>query len=400
MENIVYRRYRVSVDVETAVHVWSSESYVADIDYTIRNNEFLLLDYTKVVKQLEDKGVSIAEAIASGEKLSSLITRYGVKIEDATRDKLCVPDTIVAKLKNAKEVRINIKTNNIHYIPGSELKGLIRTAILYYMVKNGFVDWKTISDQMDQILWEKKGLLMAGYPVEAILKKQVQYYRRGKPLLYIIDVLMYLAVTDPLELNPKPYVEDIVVIHRTNPSDIVADIFVEALSKGSSYSYEVYFKEHVSSDAISESISKGEINTNLYNNLIDSYKSLYREKTIFDALKTFSKDLINYEKNVLSGIGRRGYSVDEIVNIMEKWLDDVENNRCYYLKIGFGCGHYSKTVYLALPSDLREKLVMAMSKRLGRIWDHYTLRVLGSKYYSNDRIVEPFGWVKISFKEV
>ncbi|OYT33598.1 MAG: type III-A CRISPR-associated RAMP protein Csm5, partial [Candidatus Aenigmarchaeota archaeon ex4484_52] len=46
--------------------------------------------------------------------------------------------------KHKNEIREQIKTKNIPYIPGTSIKGAIRTALLWYYAKNNFNDLKNI----------------------------------------------------------------------------------------------------------------------------------------------------------------------------------------------------------------------------------------------------------------
>ncbi|RLG82768.1 MAG: type III-A CRISPR-associated RAMP protein Csm5 [Thermoprotei archaeon] len=390
---MVVKRYHIDVRVETAVHVWSGENYVKDLDLIVRNGKAYILDYNLLVEKLVAKNIDIAKI--TDEMLRSpqtLLDKYDIRLEDISSYILNVPK----ELNVSRDIKKQITIGNAKAIPGSEIKGLFRTAYLHYYLKykarQDLV--KAIRDSIEMIMENcKVNVKKAGYSIEAVLKGYISTGRKGGERPY--DVFQCIQVTDPIDLNTKCYLENIVVYDRAS-GNVVANQTIEALAKNSRLRYIL---------GIYEKPGTKLIQTTVYNIRDLDSKIDEVHKSLFDALKYFSKDVIQYEIKLLSESKFGEYDVSKQINLMKKWLGEVDKGEAYYLKIGFATGHYAKTIYLALPDDLKRYLINIMSYCVklvshGRIseWDHKTLKLLGSLYV-NKKVV-PFGWIKLRVERV
>lgn len=147
-----------------------------------------------------------------------------------------------------------------------------------------------------------------------------------------------------------------------------------------------------------ENIILDKLDETAINGMLNKYNRILDLDNILDSLKKFSEKLLTYEIGILEGFENKGFDLS-IIDEIKKWLNEVRgSNNVFYLKIGYGAGHYSKTVYLALPDDLKKFLKQFMTRCRRMLWDDVSYRVLGSQYHQG-RII-PFAWVRLEIREV
>lgn len=107
------------------------------VDAVEKDNEIIILDIEKISKAIEDNDKAMEEYLdilrnrnhntQEKYRIDNFLERNKIKIEDVTLKKL----KCGMNFNNFTEINTCIKTKGYAYIPGSSLKGSIRTAVLY-----------------------------------------------------------------------------------------------------------------------------------------------------------------------------------------------------------------------------------------------------------------------------
>jgi len=391
--NIV-KKYRLNLSVVTRALVVSGKDMLLGEDVIVIGNYAYIIDTNKLIKEIieKTKGVHIFSKILErntrdkGGIISTLIRDYNIDIRRVSSREIYVADR---RATNYKIVKSNTVINNRYAIPGTELKGVIRTALLYWLVKeniNGLRD--EISKRIDELGQNLIDPKNAGWKIESLIKYilKIPKQARNREVTHYYDVMKNLQISDPLDINEKTVLDTLVVAKRRDPLNMIKSITpVICLSQGAEMLYELnIYKEPPVPTPIHGDIRKLYMETIPY---------------VFKALKEYSLALIDYEKNLLAQY--QSIATKDFVEKLESWRSAVSSNsNVFYIKIGFGANMYSKTIYLALPVDLREKLENAMTnivkaRSRGKItvWDHRTLKLVGSDHLRGK--ITPFAWSKI-----
>lgn len=119
----------MKVETLTPVHVGSGDKYLA-IDFVIKGDRVILIDSLKFFQEVERRGldpIDVAEKIA----------RQGKSVEDFVDDIIGIKTAEIPFTGRIQknEILRHMQYNGNLYIPGSSIKGAIRTALLWKEVK-------------------------------------------------------------------------------------------------------------------------------------------------------------------------------------------------------------------------------------------------------------------------
>lgn len=147
-------RKTIKLQTLTPVHIGSGEILKENFDYTKDNRFVYILDSKKLFKQLEQKGFS-------EDKLTNALTQGNIKaIVDKYLLNILVTNYCIRKIQITPNQREKFKDGlreQIYdglgkpYIPGSSIKGAIRTALLSYIIENHTDD----IENLDNLLSDK-----------------------------------------------------------------------------------------------------------------------------------------------------------------------------------------------------------------------------------------------------
>ena len=132
-------RMKYEIEVISPVHIGGGGT-ISPIEYVVEDN-FYRADMDRLFKdeRFDTEGF-IEDAKAGAFYLGRFApgvakehVRYALEITPSARTKL---QQLIGRLSRSSEVREHIKTKEEAYIPGSSVKGAIRTAILWWVLKN------------------------------------------------------------------------------------------------------------------------------------------------------------------------------------------------------------------------------------------------------------------------
>ncbi len=286
------------------------------------------------------------------------------------------------------EINEFIKKYNQTYIPGSELKGAFRTAILFHLVQDNF---DTIAPQIEelagvpvkQMIRQGRGLSPAQRKsaterIKEIEKKIQDTLIRGKEKDAKYDILKLLQISDS---NPVP-AEKSLMAGKTvvlGPRGILGfAIFQELLQTG--------LKFEISAISIPETIKIGTIANSL--GFSDNQKAIFNNiGTIFHIGYNFTKEVIATETEFFKNApyNKKDGILRQLENIANK-----NSPQSPVIRIGMGEGVLSHTIWLAIKKkdenlyrkilNLSNAEIFPKSRRL---------------YEDKDGNYYTMGWVKI-----
>ncbi len=365
----------VSLDVLlkpcTPIHVWSGNELVKGIDFVELGNKLCIVDIDKIAKHIRPEDL----AKLTSEDIARVVASY-VRSYDVCKD-------IVDKRTVATSDRL--ATMNTVGVPGSSLKGYIRTAVLNYIIQN--------SRQISPSLWSKvlgaidsaiealqRGLtsIHSGRRRKEVKPKDIGQgiegiVRTAKPRKQrsFYDLFQTLLVSDPLEKKMLRSVR-MLYVKEISPSRGLADVaskLVECLDPGSVLRYRLQLVR------LRDILSKLATSTNEHRAIAELLSMVTDIDTVFKALKQFGDELIEYELSRIKEVK----DLEFYAKILEE-LRSSNNGRCVIVRIGFGSGNKAKTVLLALKRiDQTQVLNLVshyMSAYYGRVWDDRTVKLV------------------------
>ncbi len=339
------------------VHIGSGD-VLSRMEFIVDKGRILVIDFYKLFEILDKKGKDLKAVTEEMSQkyfsLENFLAKHEISPKAVVKREIRISD----ELSVNSDIKEAVKLKNLPYIPGSSIKGSIRTAVL----------WKIVNENRDLVN-------MAVTNVYNLLRKEGN---RKKILLKADDELQKKVFGN----DPR---EDVFRYVKVSDSDVFSDlavykadvvgssrkisVFVEAIPEGSESSFHL----KVDGDSLKR-LLKG--NGHIRN--IDT-------DFIFDSLKEFSKAVIESELKYKIFPEKTRKFYEELYRTSDKSV---------FMRVGWGCGWYSTTIGTLLAShprfeDLRKKLGLGRNPKTGII----------SKYFPKTRRIAstgmPFGWVEV-----
>ncbi len=326
----------MKIKILTPVHIGSGDRYMR-FDFMIKDNKVIILDLPSLLRKLEESGKDVMKIIGD-------LRSRRMELEDL------VDDVESLKLKeipfegeNKREILKHVQSLGKLYIPGSSVKGAIRTALL----------WKAVWDDKRLIDWT------------------LDYIKnlRGKIDLRKVDNALEAKVFRSSKL-----------LKKDDPkNDLLRALKV--LDSGFFKKIKVYEVKYLNAKGLSvcvECIDSGdsaEINVE-----VDKIVLSYLEQRLdFDDVKEATKE---FARAIVEAELARTYP-----ERAKNEFRSILNNRGILLRMGWGIGWFSTTIGTLLRShpdfeEVRRKL------RLGR-----SVRFPVTRRITWDG--RPLGWVSI-----
>jgi len=121
----------LTLKVESPLHIGSGETYV-EMDFIADKRSIKLIDYEKLLEMVEfNKEVvdKLMKAAETGEVKNSITEIFGIDRSQIPFSK--VIDFIGKEPERSLKIQKHIQTSGRAYIPGSSIKGFLRTAVLF-----------------------------------------------------------------------------------------------------------------------------------------------------------------------------------------------------------------------------------------------------------------------------
>lgn len=371
---------KCDIKVLSPVHIGSGEKYTASeyVNSKAKTNKGNILniikrmDVSKYFLSLEDNGKDeflrdLSNPDFNLKDFDSKIPNVYMKYHSINKSK--------KEIAPAQEISEAIKTLNELYIPGSSIKGAIRSAILYHEL-----DDDMISEISRNVI--KKGRVNKGGYTNFMNK---MFTSRKAPTPAQGDIMKFLQVSDSTTIK-SPTIFDVATVmasfkwghnefySRNKRTREPTLSFLETIARGSKLSFDI--NNHYDYD--------------VFKRLgLDSKKHLIDLDNIKKSIFIFSKSLIRHEIEFAED-----YNVSYLLKFYKK-LEKQNTIESPVLKIGAGSGFLSTTVGLKIKKYDENLFDKIRGTCRGKNYDYC--------FPKSRKITQvggmPLGWVQLSFKE-
>ncbi len=338
----IFEIAKVRIKTKSPVHIGSELGKISRFEFLVdgsfvypvsedRLSKFLLeknliQDY---VNEVEEKGNRFNLQLFLRNKRIVLTEQDRVELSNGRKIKVFGnPDFIVEFRPFIRDGFSNI------YIPGTSLKGSIRTAIFYNILrelKNSKQDdFKNIEDRINTDINErKKPKNFFEWAEKDFLQNFELFSKKKEPNT---DWLRMLHISDAYPLrNIQTVLIPVNVIKKEQQwrfkqenNQRPTTIWIECVPEGTLFEFEMMWDKSLMKE---------------FNNV--KYKLPKKISDVITAIESFSKDMYDYEKKFLEGN----------TNLLN-WYNQTKAN----FRIGFGSGMISTTVIMLVNEQLRKKI--------------------------------------------
>lgn len=352
------------IKILTPIHIGSGNTYGAHEYYTGKSKGkeiFTRIDITKFYSLLEgplkDKFLHhISTPEFKLDQFKDKIDRKSVKKAILYRGYL------FSNPENIKEVQEHIKTLNQVYIPGSSIKGSLRTALLYTHLTES--DLKEISNIL--IASKRKNKKLEEFINRFFATKNKDFAK--------YNITRFLQITDTTTFK-SPAIYEIKILR----------------AQENHYNYK-NFKLHLECIPRIKPFLHFEIRTEYNDNFnilrLKDKINLIDIDTIKESLYKFSEDYIKHELDFASK-----YNIESLRKEYKK-LRKENSKKTPLMKIGQGSGFLGTTIALRFKNEDRRTYELIRNITKGKNYKHEfpkTRRLINGK--------KPLGWVKVIFDE-
>ncbi len=310
--------YKLSIQGLSPLYIGSGDTY-SQLDYISTEGKIHILDFNKILSSIPEEVIDdltndITENFHNNRwqgNVEEFLNKYNINWRDFIEKSY----TLIGEIKK-NEINQFIKTGDFIYIPGSSIKGAIRTSILYYILENHPREKAKISQEI------------LSYFNHREINKLIQ--SDGKT-----DLMRALVVSDQKLQSDKANIKigETAVYHLKDKTSTIP-IFNEILDKG--------FQ------------SEGTIKINQklidFGNLIVGNFDLSWQNLI-EAINSFSEKIINYELEVFTK--QDDSNLEGIITYykeLQNQLNSLNENECI-LRLGQGSSALGITLFLSFADN-------------------------------------------------
>lgn len=388
---------KCSMKLLSPLHVGNgNELKMIDFYFDIKKGEIKYINLEKFIDFCLEKDIDLNKEISKNEYKTGKdfsITKFMKKkqIDPENLTSYSVP-AIIEKRNRESEFAIRefIKCGGA-YVPGSSIKGAIRTAMMWYYLNERPDGEKIVLEGLEPWLGKNR---ISGHLLKNI-DDNISAAVFGKDPRSDVFRVLRVSDTSLIEMN-RMEVSEIRIVG--NPQEI--PIYVENIKAGSELSFDIDFNKFLLNDKEALLCFK----------TMDSL-SLMNIKSVFKACNDFSRNVIEKHLEYVW----EDYKCDSTVYELESLLKQVKNcnDNEAILRIGWGGGWYSTTVGLILeklpefPNHIKGSPKNWELKK-GTMREQFNLgRKPGTNRYSFNfpktrRVTlenKLLGWVKLCFKD-
>lgn len=343
---------KFEVKTLTPVHIGSGNKYLA-ADFVVAGNKVIFIDPVKFFEEIGAKGydlVDVAREVAEGKSVSDFV-------EDISRLKIREVPFTGSRKRN--EILEHVKSGGELFIPGSTIKGAIRTVLL----------WKAIKENRSLLNWT----------VEHV-KRTIGNRGLSKRELTRLDDELENKVFRRAKLTEKP---------DDPKNDLLRALRVaDSTPFKKRRIYEIKFLGMGNFSQLVECIDfndSAEIDLNIDNYVLGLLGQQLDFELITEAANEFAKAVVETE------VGR------EYPEKAKNEFRSVLRSKGLVLRVGWGIGWYSTTLGTLLKTHpefetLRKRLGLGKHPRSNRFSRNFPMI---RRVTYDDR---PLGWIEIGLK--
>lgn len=346
---------KVKLTTLTPVNIGNGEALSQFCDYVYDGGFVYYLDYDLISQELSkmpngdeliDEFVSLVRNQAGGSvrnrfKIKGFLENVGLDFKSFAIKKIAVDDEI------KEQIQLQVKSGGKPYIPGSSLKGAIRTAIVSYF----------FTKESEKNIQNTKGYI-------------------GQDILgsYNEDILKFLQVSDTMPFREEDL--GIVKFYRFNLKSGSLDIPVvkEVISPGSESTFTIGLKAKKGlADSRFEFLEEG------------------KETLLFGIINTYAGKNIEHELKVLKGNSNvELQALEEFYENLLETVSTADSTKEAYLRVGSGKTFYDNTVAHKMSQEFLKEIINRNFKKAD---PNFFPRTRTLALYKGEKTAP--GWVKL-----
>jgi len=364
-------KYNIELQTTTPLHIGNGKSY-SSLEYFIDKGHINFIDINSVFESI-GKGKTEEESIKAIDELSKKIEKSVINTQQTIDAKAFFAEYVVnvsdfviktlqTDIKPQKRVEIHqfINQNGRYYIPGSSIKGAIRTAYLFnYFDKNENIE-KLVRVLNDHQIYDKSKSNELNKIVFGEITDDFFKYIHVEDSQFLTDD--NIKVIETRRYNNKPQTTRF----NNKPQKETILIYLETIKENTLVNFEIKIHDR-------------------FNGKIEDMKNSIRNLTGI---------VCDYEI-------KNNKNPDFIRDFYDKILDSMKNPDEIYLNVGFGGGFLPKTIYLLLwkykkEINLIKRLLPTRNDKRKGIYQ----RVDSFDDFPRTKTIyddNPIGWVKLKF---
>jgi CRISPR type III-A-associated RAMP protein Csm5 len=393
-------KYNLAIETITPTAVGSGESLNALSDYWVYKGEAYIIDQNKFEKLVESKPEYLSLYIESikdqrnkgKDNFLFPFIKWNLK---GNPQKFVSEKIKVIGQGNATKLKTCIQENGVFLIPGSTIKGALKSAMLYnWMMQEERKDEiSNILKSLDKLkfLWgdaKENQIIDIKNKIDELLtqflEKPITEKRMNFSLLQIEDA--YFEKVSPVWVHTFRYS---LIQKKAN-----IPIFLEAIPYGVKSSFSIRVE-------VNEVVHNG-------NACLDKYYTENGMSTLITDINRYSKDNLEYEQSCVTKEAELSAYLNEL-NSLETQITQSDNHTAY-IPLGFGKTNFYQSIGLALYNWLKilktndeEVLNFAfesylqlfkIGKKIGNEWQKQ-LPITRTLIEGTE---QPLGWVKLTIK--
>ncbi|MEM3383581.1 MAG: type III-A CRISPR-associated RAMP protein Csm5 [Nitrososphaerales archaeon] len=360
--------HKYVIETISPIHIGSGEKLLRT-DYVIYDRRLYAINMDRLIGSLKAEQVETFSKIIQKGDLSLALRFLNIKPSEYNKyAKYIIP----CGFQPGKELRSHIKDIEFKpYIPGSSIKGAIRTAICY----NLFVIQEKRKRLIQEVFKRSRSEKVISDFVESIFGSE-----DGKHSPHH-DIMKFLRISDSESLNSNSMeVQEINVINRKSPSGI--RMYAEVIKPGFKTSGKLIIDKLLYQETYSKYIDE-----------FPNYKIPTNIDTITSYTNKFASSLIDKELDFA-----RKYGIDLLqdfyLDLKQNHLEKLNKNQ-FLLRIGWGGGYLSTTLGLLLEGErqLFERIRSYLPKTFREPFSPMSRRLIIQQNF-----FIPLGWVKITIE--
>jgi len=369
--SVVVGRLQVVLRPLTPMIILSGVEGIVGYDVIIRDRDVCIVDFNALPPE-------VTERLASAKDFRDIANTM-----ESFRN--VIPCRLTS-INNVGRLTLNtrVKLPHEHIVPGSTLKGYLRTAILYHILTSRSISCDDLRKLID--FWDEPKNLASR------LERYVFKRQRLKPQGGEVDMLQNLYVSDPIVRESIKFsLEWLNVFERKElasrthkpiariPGFVLLDgtlKFILSILK----TMPIFVAPQQIASSLKATIMK-----------LNEVVGL----DILGTLREFGCSLLEYELKMLEGI--------ELLKEYKALLEDFKSRycatsrgNCTVARIGFMTGHMAKTIDLYLKKsclDIYEDVKKYMSAKVRRLWDEATIKLVGPS--TSSYRLRGLGWCEL-----
>lgn len=364
LKEVFHTDYKVTLRPLTPMHVWSGEEALLGFDAVYQaSNKLCIVDY-------EALSPEVIEEVASKrvEEIGQLFQKLANKL----------PCKLVASARVAPKTG-RVKLINRYIVPGSSMKGYIRTAIMYYLASR--LDKQTLINFLNQ------GVRLEVDPRRASQGLEARFFRAPRPERQggFVDSLQEILVSDP-EVSSVELALDELGVYRLPSLEKITSVYAVTFSKG-----ELRYRIGVLKSP-QNPVKRWD---RAHKGVLDKL-SLLEGLDLAEALRVFGCTLVEAELSRIRGFEKLQEYAKTLESYREKYCRAGTN--CVIARLGFMTGHQAKTI-LGLVRSVHSKLYndvkTILSQHYGHAWDELTLKLVTL----SDKGLMGIGWCELCLEK-